>query len=79
MKKMKIGEKAGWYRSDHGVSLEKIVAVNFKTRQFRLGQRRLDFYMDDYVWDKDGYWFANDEAEKNREKKAGWKFCECSQ
>ena len=79
-RKVKIGDHMKWRE---GYAPEKIVAVNFKTRQFRFHQNATICHMDDFVWTAltvgSPVWMFSDEAHTIREKKQGWKTCECGQ
>ena len=73
MKKIKIGDMA-YYGNDR----VKVVAVNDRKKLFRIKHFAIDYLQEDFVWDPiQECWGKEHDNLKNRERKEGWRFCEC--
>jgi hypothetical protein len=77
MKKIKIGDEV-FYGGITSGDRRKVIATNDKKKLFRIKNFAIDFLQEDFIWYKDSdCWVKEYDNEKARERKDGWRFCEC--
>lgn len=74
MRKMKVGDDVRYAGGE-----STIHAIHTKKKMVRVKSFAIDFHQEDFAWNNSKErWEHMGSNQFERDKKAGWKFCECA-